>query len=65
MILDKLCRVIYEFDNNDLHGISTKPFDEIVESYKKADDITKEKILDHVDRITKEKLLSMKEGGLL
>lgn len=65
MIIDKLSRFIYEIDNHDLHGISGKEFDEIVEDYKKADDNIKDRILDHVDRITKEKLLAMKEGGLL
>ena len=65
MILERLCRILYEFDNIAVYNLTCKTLEETFDSYKKADEETREKILAVVSPSTKEKIIAMSEGGML
>jgi len=65
MILERLCRVIYEFDNVELFNLAGKAFDDIFEAYKMANEADREKILGLVEPTIKDKITAMVDGGLI
>lgn len=65
MILERLCRVIYESDRRALYNVAGKSIEEIFESYKMAVPEDKKKIIGLVDQDTRDKITAMTDGGLL
>lgn len=65
MITDKLNRYIYEFEYSKKFNISDLSFDEVVEMFVSANEAERQKILESLDRKTRNKIEIMIEGGIL
>lgn len=65
LITDKLNRYIYEFEYSKKFNISDLSFDEVVEMFVSANEAERQKILESLDRKTRNKIEIMIEGGIL